>query len=121
MLRAAALGLLVLTLGLGAAPAQAGWKTLHWTQPDAESIEGFRAHLGSRSGVYYRTIQLGKPLMSIYGVFMERIDLGNDPEVFISISAYDYDGRLSVNSNEIRVEQGDTTPLGQPGVPALVP
>lgn len=119
MLRAAALGLLV--LALGAAPAQAGWKTLRWTQSDAESIEGFRAHLGSRSGVYYRTVQLGKPLVSAYGTFMQRIDLGNDPEVFISISAYDFDGRLSVNSNEIRVEQGDTTPLGQPGVPSLVP
>jgi hypothetical protein len=47
------------------------------------------------------------------------VDLGDDPEVYVAVSAFSPDGWLSEFSNERRILQ-QPEPLGQPQAPAVV-
>jgi hypothetical protein len=99
--------------------ARAETITLRWRHAAPERAAGFRVHLGSASGDYTRSIDLGHPKPDAEGVFRAQIEVADGAASYLAISAYDANGNESRRSNEWARGPG-VPPLGRPGRPQVV-
>lgn len=108
---------LALTLGGAlAGPVHAETVELRWRHSAPAQVVGFRAHVGTASGVYTRTIDLGRPAPDGAGVYRATVELPDGQGTHLAVSAYDESGRESAPSNEWRRAPA----LGQPGRPQVI-
>ena len=113
---------LVATVLLASA-AQARTEILRWQHGNPGEVARFTVHVGTSSGVYTQTIDVGKPSPQ-NGVYTASVTVGDTADVFVAVSARGTNGLTSAPSNErFRAAPSGpppTTPLGQPGRPTLV-
>ncbi len=65
-------------------------------------------------------IRVGLPDSDSKGIFSATVELGDDPTVFVAVSACSLDGWLSeLSKNERRILQ-QPEPLGRPEAPAVI-
>jgi hypothetical protein len=99
---------LLLGVGLALAPhAAAGYErvhTLRWTQPSGGSPTGFAVSLGSRSGQYGETRDLGAVQVGTDGVRRSDLVLDAFQDYFVVVTAYNSAGS-SPPSNEVVVDR----------------
>lgn len=104
---------LSLVLLCHAGAAQARVEQLVWDHPSPGEVAGFRVHRGSSSGSYDTVIDVGLPSQGGDGGFSYALTVPDDATVYVAISAYAADGRVSPPSNE-RVRSGPTIPDPDP-------
>ncbi len=109
---ACAAGLLVLLAG----EAQARNEQLRWQHPNPSTVAGFRVKVGSSSGSYQTTIDVGLPAPS-GGVYSYNLTVPDANSVYVVVTAYGPTGLESTPSNE-QLRRGL---LGAPGKPTLAP
>ncbi|HEY8120033.1 MAG TPA: hypothetical protein VII78_01845 [Myxococcota bacterium] len=112
-LRAAALGALLLGL---ASAASARSELLRWQHPNASAVAGFKVYVGSATGVYQTTLDVGMPTASA-GVYSYSLQVPDGSTVFVAVSAYGSTGLEGAKSNE----QRRLGQLGTPGKPQITP
>jgi hypothetical protein len=113
LVRALALGAGVLAT---AAAANARSELLRWQHPDATTVAGFKVYVGSSSGAYQTTLDVGKPAPSS-GVFSYSLTVPDANTVYVAVSAYGPTGLEGTKSNE----QRRLGLLGAPGKPVITP
>jgi len=99
-LRSAAFALLVLGLpGSG----HARLETIRWldTNPEPSPVRGFYVHLGNSSRDYAPAIDLGMPAAGDGGVYSFTANVPDNATLYVAMTAYDDQSRVSNLSNEL--------------------
>jgi hypothetical protein len=103
-------------LALVASAAHARSELLRWQHPNPSSVAGFKVYVGSASGSYQTTIDVGLPTPSS-GVYSYSLQVSDADSVYVAVSAYGPTGLEGPRSNE-QLRRGL---LSKPGKPALQP
>lgn len=73
---------------------------IRW-RPTSDAV-GYVVHWGSTSGVYFEALDVGAPHPDADGVASTVVDYaGARGTIYVSLTSYDGDGRVSAFSNEI--------------------
>jgi hypothetical protein len=91
----------LLSLLLGAAPAEARSVTVRWRCPNPEPgrIAGFRLYTRHLDQPYGRGLDVGLPPEQD-GVYRYSLEVSDTDATYVSVTAYDARGRESPRSNE---------------------
>jgi hypothetical protein len=99
------LALLGAILLLGA-QAEARTERVRWTYSQPERVSGFRLHIGSASGSYATSVDIGMPPGS-EGFYEAEVWLDGNEIAYVVVTAYDGDGNVSPPSNERELTGAD--------------
>ena len=105
-----------IALLIAASAAQARTELLRWQHPDPSAVAGFKVYVGSATGSYQTTLDVGKPTAS-GGVYSYSLQVPDANSVFVVVSAYGPTGLEGAKSNE----QQRLGLLGTPGKPQILP
>jgi hypothetical protein len=116
----AALGVSIALLASSSASAALREYQVHFQTSTSESATGYTMHVGSESGTYPVTFDLGGPPSSNTTV-VYAVDLEDSVDIFVALRAYDSVGVQSELSNEIRVAAVSTPAPAPEPAPAPAP
>lgn len=119
-------GLLILAGALLlAGAAQARTELLRWQHANPAEVARFTVHVGSSSGNYSQTLDVGVPPLQS-GAFVYSLTVADTADVYVAISARGTNGLTSSLSNEqLRAAPSippppAPAPLGTPGRPIVI-
>jgi hypothetical protein len=92
--------------------ASARTETVRWSYSDASRVTGFRVHIGSASGSYGSTLEVGKPA-PVNGVYSVAVTVGDQQVAYTAITAYN-STQTSAYSNEKRFDPPAPPPTEPP-------
>jgi hypothetical protein len=104
--------------------AHARTETLRWEHPNPSQVAGYYVHYGAISGNYTTHINVALPPVNSDGTYSYDVEVPDDEEVYVAVTAYDALSQESAYSNEQqRLPQpppAGPEPLGRPGRPELI-